>query len=81
MTISPIQSGAEISSWCEKNEYAKEMLAVELGVTRQTLFNWSQNSQGIPRVVALALCALELEHELRQAKLGTKIRKKSKMRE
>ena len=81
MTINPIQIGSEISNWCQQNDYTKEMLAIELGVTRQTLFNWTRNETGIPRVVALALCALELEQELRQAKLGKKFRKKSKMRE
>ena len=81
METNPLRNGSDIPEWCNQNGYSKELLAVELGVTRQTLFNWSQNFDGIPRVVALALCAIELEQELRQAKHGEKIRKKSKMRE
>ena len=80
MKINLVKTGAEIAFWCIENCYSKDLLANELGVTRQTLFNWSRNKETIPRVVALALRALELEVDLRQVDTGMRVRKKSKVR-
>ena len=81
MTNDLLKSGAEIDNWCRDNNFTKEQLAIELGVTRQTLFNWTRNHDSVPRVLALSLFALEMLPIESRSNIGRKLRKKSKRQE
>ena len=79
MMIKLAKNGTEIESWCIENNYTKEQLAFELGVTRQTLFNWTKNQITIPRVVALSLFAIQHLPIEARSNNGIRVRKKTKI--
>ena len=52
-------TGTEMKEWRHHNGYTQDDLMLELGVkSRQTISNW-EGSEKVPRVVELALAALE----------------------
>jgi DNA-binding XRE family transcriptional regulator len=55
----------DLDEFCKRNSYTHETLASELHVSRATVFNWKKDPRGLPRVVLLALAALEANPELR----------------
>jgi DNA-binding XRE family transcriptional regulator len=59
MATKTIESGRDIREWRRNNRYDQDMLAEELGVTRQTIGNWENKKGGIPRHIRIALQALE----------------------
>jgi DNA-binding XRE family transcriptional regulator len=73
-----IEHGSDLGDWCIRNSYTKTDLASELGVTRQTLFNWSKSDKRVPRVLTLALYGLEKMPIEMKADTGSKIRKQYK---
>jgi DNA-binding XRE family transcriptional regulator len=56
-----------VDDFCERNNYSYDMLATELDVSRATIFNWKKDSRGLPRLLFLALKALETNPELRKS--------------
>jgi DNA-binding XRE family transcriptional regulator len=79
--IELVKNGPGIENWCRNNGYTKDQLAFELGVTRQTLFNWTKNLDSVPRVLALSLFALERMPIEARSNVGSKVRKKTKRQE
>jgi DNA-binding XRE family transcriptional regulator len=66
--IGPIgtMTGADLTAWRKTNGYTQELLMKELEVkSRQTISSW-EHSDRIPRMVELALRALEYIPEYRQ---------------
>lgn len=57
--------GKDIAEWRRRNGFTQEKLRLELDVTRQTVSGWENSSAPIPRVVELALAALEKMPELK----------------
>ena len=70
--------GSELDDVCEKSIRKKSALALELGVTRQTLFNWMKAEGRLPRVFTLALYALEHMPVEERTQKGKKVRKRTK---
>jgi DNA-binding XRE family transcriptional regulator len=64
------ESGEDIKKWREANDYDQAMLALELGVTRQTVGNWERRSkqEGVPTYLQIALIALEKYPEFRKVR-------------
>jgi DNA-binding XRE family transcriptional regulator len=54
-----IKTKPELDEFCERYGYTNEMLAEELDVSRATIFNWKKDGRPLPRIVSLALYALE----------------------
>jgi transcriptional regulator with XRE-family HTH domain len=50
--------GRALREWRSRNGYSQAELALELGVSRQSIVNW-EKAEVIDRVVGLALVALE----------------------
>lgn len=59
-------SKKELDEFCERRGYSNDTLAQELGVSRATIFNWKKDHQPLPRLVSLALYALDIGPELRK---------------
>lgn len=58
--------GSELIAWRELMGFSQLDLMKELGVkSRQTISSW-ENSEEIPRIVALAIKALEFDPNLRE---------------
>ena len=55
-----------LESFCIELGYSYEDLAEELDVSRATIFNWKKDGRSLPRIVSLALFALESEPKLRR---------------
>jgi DNA-binding XRE family transcriptional regulator len=73
-SVGLVLSKAEFDEFCERRGYSNDTLAQELGVSRATIFNWKQ--RGVPRVVSLALYALDAEPGLRKLLPRTKTMRK-----
>jgi DNA-binding XRE family transcriptional regulator len=52
-------NGAELRAWRKRNKMTQEALRIELDVSRQTIVAWEALEKDIPRVIQLALVALE----------------------
>lgn len=48
-----------VDDFCKRNNCSYDMLAAKLDVSRATIFNWKRDTRGLPRIVLLALIALE----------------------
>lgn len=54
-------NGADLKQWRARNSYTQEQLCVALNVrSRQTIINWEKSTGALPRMLSLALMALEL---------------------
>lgn len=51
--------GPELRAWRNRNRYTQARLAMTLDVSRQTLNGWENSGGSLPRMVELALLALE----------------------
>ncbi|MGP0089731.1 MAG: helix-turn-helix transcriptional regulator [Xanthobacteraceae bacterium] len=59
--------GADLKAWRERMDYTQEGLKEELGVrSRQTIISWEKSNDPLPRMIELALHALEVHPELRK---------------
>ncbi len=59
-------TGGELSAWRRRNDFTQSDLMAELDVgSRQTVSSW-ENASEVPRMVELAVTALELDPNLRQ---------------
>jgi DNA-binding XRE family transcriptional regulator len=57
--------GIDLKEWRQRNRYTQEALMHELGVrSRQTMISW-ERSDKLPRIVELAIQALERSPDLR----------------
>jgi DNA-binding XRE family transcriptional regulator len=52
--------GSELREWRRRNRFTQDMLrmALDLG-SRQTVISWEKSDERIPRIIELALMALE----------------------
>jgi DNA-binding XRE family transcriptional regulator len=66
-----------LDEFCKRNSYTHDTLASELHVSRATVFNWKKDPRGLPRVVLLALAALEANPELRTCHMQLDSRQKA----
>jgi transcriptional regulator with XRE-family HTH domain len=55
-----------LDDYCKSEGYSNESLAHELDVSRATIFNWKRDERNLPRIVSLALLALQLDPALRK---------------
>jgi DNA-binding transcriptional regulator YiaG len=53
-----------VDDFCERNNCSYDALAEKLDVSRATIFNWRKDLRGLPRIVVLALVALENDFDL-----------------
>lgn len=52
-------TGSELKEWRKRNGLSQSDLTKELGISsRQTISTW-ENSESVPRVIELAVCALD----------------------
>ncbi|UGY17986.1 hypothetical protein HAP48_0011445 [Bradyrhizobium septentrionale] len=52
--------GTELPEWRKRNGFTQETLRIALGVkSRQTIITWEKQTDPLPRLVKLALLALE----------------------
>ena len=52
--------GTELPQWRAKNRFTQDALRMALGVkSRQTIITWEKSTEALPRLVELALLALE----------------------
>jgi DNA-binding XRE family transcriptional regulator len=52
--------GTELPQWRAKNRFTQDTLRMALGVkSRQTIITWEKSTEPLPRLVELALLALE----------------------
>lgn len=60
-------NGVELREWRKKNKYRKqEFLQKELGIkSRSTISAWENSEKPLPRILELALIALEEKPEIR----------------
>ena len=59
--------GRDLVEWRKHNGFSQEELIQELGVrSRQTISSWERPEKEVPRLVELALRALELDPSFRQ---------------
>jgi DNA-binding transcriptional regulator YiaG len=61
--MSGIPSLRTVDDFCKRSNCSYDMLASKLDVSRATIFNWKKDSRGLPRIVLLALIALEEKFE------------------
>ena len=53
-------TGRDLKAWRKTNNYTHEQLLSLLGIkSRQTIINWEQSEEVLPRILRLALMALE----------------------
>jgi hypothetical protein len=85
-----IRTLKEFNDWCETNHISRDEIASSIGITRQTLYNWTsgrtrifQKNDGeelpddeiiIPKI--LSLCVFALQELKTEMNRGKKIRKK-----
>jgi DNA-binding XRE family transcriptional regulator len=52
--------GTELPEWRHRNRFTQDTLRMALGVkSRQTIITWEKSTEPLPRLVELALLALE----------------------
>jgi DNA-binding XRE family transcriptional regulator len=52
--------GIELPEWRSRNRFTQDTLRMALGVkSRQTIITWEKSTEPLPRLVELALLALE----------------------
>lgn len=52
--------GTELPEWRSRNRFTQDTLRMALGVkSRQTIITWEKSTERLPRLVELALLALE----------------------
>jgi DNA-binding XRE family transcriptional regulator len=52
--------GTELPEWRKRNGFTQDTLRIALGVkSRQTIITWEKSTEPLPRLVELALLALE----------------------
>jgi hypothetical protein len=52
--------GIELPEWRHRNRFTQDTLRIALGVkSRQTIITWEKSTERLPRLVQLALLALE----------------------
>jgi DNA-binding XRE family transcriptional regulator len=52
--------GTELADWRKRNGFTQDTLRIALGLrSRQTIITWEKSAQPLPRLVQLALFALE----------------------
>ncbi|SFN38065.1 DNA-binding transcriptional regulator, XRE-family HTH domain [Bradyrhizobium sp. Rc3b] len=52
--------GTELPEWRKRNSFTQDTLRIALGVkSRQTIITWEKQADPLPRLVELALLALE----------------------
>jgi len=66
--------GLNIDEFCQRHGYTNDTLATELDVSRATVFNWKKDTRNLPRLVVLALYALEFDPKLRKTNRKSEIR-------
>lgn len=59
-----VQNGSDLEKFCGNQNYSIDFLALELGVSRATIFNWKKDNRSLPRLVSLAIAALQLDPAL-----------------
>lgn len=64
-----VKSKSDLEEFCRRTGFTTDALANELEVGRATIFNWKKDSRGLPKVVSLALFALEMEPKLRNIRV------------
>ena len=53
-------NGSELTEWRQRNGYTQQNLMLELDIrARQTISSWEKETATVPRIVELALLALE----------------------
>jgi DNA-binding XRE family transcriptional regulator len=53
-------TGTELPEWRQRNRFTQDTLRIALGVkSRQTIITWEKSTERLPRIVELALLALE----------------------
>lgn len=59
--------GIELPQWRARHRFTQDMLRIALGIrSRQTIITWEKSTEPLPRLVELALLALENFPEERQ---------------
>jgi len=77
--LEEVMQGRDLVAWRKRNAYSQEELMRELGVrSRQTVSSW-ENSEQIPRLVQLAVIALEINPSCR-TRAGQRISASEKRR-
>jgi DNA-binding transcriptional regulator YiaG len=61
--MSAIPQFRSVDDFCKRSNYSYDTLASKLDVSRATIFNWKKDSRELPRIVSLALIALEEKFE------------------
>jgi len=52
--------GIELPQWRARNRFTQDTLRIALGIrSRQTIITWEKSTEPLPRLVQLALLALE----------------------
>lgn len=52
--------GTELPEWRKRNGFTQDTLRIALGVkSRQTIITWEKSTEPLPRLIELALLALE----------------------
>ncbi|MFQ3456466.1 hypothetical protein PMN64_24600 [Bradyrhizobium sp. UFLA01-814] len=52
--------GTELPEWRSRNRFTQDTLRMALGIkSRQTIITWEKSTEPLPRLVELALLALE----------------------
>ena len=70
--------GPDLLAWRKRNGFSQEELMKELGVrSRQTISSWENSEKDVPRLVELALNALEKDPSCRR-RAGKKASAKEK---
>jgi DNA-binding transcriptional regulator YiaG len=57
--MNPTLTLRTVDDFCKRSSCSYDTLASKLDVSRATIFNWKKDSRGLPRIVLLALIALE----------------------
>ena len=58
--------GDDLKDWRKRHRYSQEAIMMELGVhSRQTISTWENSPDELPRILQLALTALEKIPEMR----------------
>jgi DNA-binding XRE family transcriptional regulator len=53
-------TGIELPEWRHRNRFTQDTLRIALGIrSRQTIITWEKSTERLPRMVQLALLALE----------------------
>jgi DNA-binding XRE family transcriptional regulator len=65
--------GTELPKWRKRNSFTQDTVRIALGIrSRQTIITWEKSTQPLPRLVELALFALEnYPHQRKVTALAT----------